>query len=92
MYGIARHNVGMCYVHPTPLVVKTLLLAMMILPPCSVMHFYHVGHWHCSTEGYLNGSTHIICGGNEGVTFHVSLQNQYPHLHTNSMLCPLNRR
>lgn len=79
-------------VNPLPLAVKTLLLAVMILPPCSAMHFHHVGHLCNSTEGYRDGGTHIICGGNEGATFYVSLQNQYTHLHTNSMLCPLNRR
>lgn len=79
-------------INPVPMVVKTLLLAVTIPSPCSIMHFHLVGHWCYCTEGYLNGGTHIICGGNEGVTFYVSFQNQYPHLHTNSMLCPLNKR
>lgn len=64
----------------------------MMLSPCSTMHFLHVAHRSYWTEGYLSGGTHIICSGNEGVTFHVSFQNQYTHSHTNSMLCPLDKR
>lgn len=43
-------------------------------------------------EGYLSGGEHIICSRNEGVTFHVSFQNQYLRSHTNSMLGPLKQK
>lgn len=63
-------------INRVPHPVKTLLLAMMIPSPSSIMHFHLVGHWRYCTEGYLIGGTHIIGGGNEGVTFYVSFQNQ----------------
>lgn len=44
------------------------------------MHFHLVGHWHCCTEGYLVWGTHIIAGGNEGVTFYVSFQKSIASL------------
>lgn len=78
-------------INPVPMVVKTLLLALMILSP-STMHFHHSDHRCYSSEAYLDGGGHIIWRGNEAVTLYVSFQNRYPHLHSNSMLCPLNKR
>lgn len=65
---------------------------MMVLSHCYTIQFLHVGPGCYWTGGYLSWGPHIIWSGNEGATFHVSFQNQYSHLHTKSMLWPLDKR